>query len=342
MIILYILIAILAFGFLIFIHELGHFIFAKKFGVAITEFSIGMGPKIISKKGKDGVEYCLKALPIGGYVAMVGEDEESDNPNSFDKKPAWQRFIIVISGALMNLLVGIIIITILMSTHSVFGSTTISGFAEGAKSEQSGLMVRDEIIKINNSRVHISSELSYEIMRNGYESVSVTVIRNGEQMTIENVQFPQTVSQGVVFGIPDFSVAPIKKTFSTIVKNSFFTCKSTIKMIWESLFDLITGRYGVEAVSGPIGVTGAITDAAKTGAYSLFYLVAVIAINLGVFNLLPIPALDGGTLLLLIVEMIFKKRLPPRIEAGIKAVGFAMFMLLFVVISLKDIIYLFK
>ena len=342
MIALYILIAIFTFGFLIFIHELGHFLFAKKFGVAITEFSIGMGPKIISKKGKDGVDYSLRAFPIGGFVAMVGEDEESDNPNAFSKKPAWQRFIIVIAGAIMNLIVGIIIITILMSTHNQFGSTVISGFADGAKTEQVGLQIGDEIIKINSSRVNTSNELGYEIMRNGYKPVSITVKRNGEKMVFENVQFPQAITQGIVFGTPDFSVLPEEKTFFTVAKNSFYTCKSTVKMIWESLFDLISGRYGVEQVSGPIGVTGAITDAAKTGPYSLFYMIAVIAMNLGVFNLLPIPALDGGTLLLLLIEMVTKKKLPPRIEGAIKGAGFVLLMLIALLVSAKDIIYLFK
>ncbi|MBE6624196.1 MAG: RIP metalloprotease [Ruminococcaceae bacterium] len=342
MVVLYILIAIFTFGFLIFIHELGHFLFAKKFGVAITEFSIGMGPKIFSKKGKDGVDYSLRAFPIGGFVAMVGEEEESDNPNAFNKKPAWQRFIIVIAGAVMNLIVGIIIITILMTTHSEFGSTTVSRFAEGAKTEQAGLQIGDEIIKINSSRVHTSSELGYEIMRNGYKPVSITVKRGSEKIVFYDVQFPQVTSQGIVFGAPDFSVLPENKTFSTVVKNAFFTCKSTVKMIWESLFDLISGRYGVEQVSGPIGVTGAITDAAKTGPYSLFYMIAVIAMNLGVFNLLPIPALDGGSLLLLLVEMITKKKLPPRVEGAIKGAGFAVLMLIALLVSAKDIIYLFK
>jgi regulator of sigma E protease len=179
-------------------------------------------------------------------------------------------------------------------------------------------------------------------MRNGYKPVSVTVKRGSEKIVFEDVQFPQVTSQGVVFGAPDFSVLPEEKTFFTVVKNSFYTCKSTVKMIWESLFDLISGRYGVEQVSGPIGVTGAITDAAKTGPYSLFYMIAVIAMNLGVFNLLPIPALDGGSLLLLLVEMVTKKKLPPRIEGAIKGAGFAVLMLIALLVSAKDIIYLFK
>lgn len=342
MIAVYILIAILSFGFLIFIHELGHFLFAKKFGVAITEFSLGMGPKLISKKGKDGVDYSLRLFPIGGFVAMEGEDEESENPNAFNKKPAWQRFIIVIAGALMNILVGVIIITIITMTQPMYGTTTVSGFVQGAPSSQAGLLENDEIIKINNTRVHTSRELGYEIMRSGYEPISITVIRNGKREVIENVQFSQTSSQGVVFGMADFSVFPEEKTFSTVVKNSFFTCTSTVKMIWDSLYDLVTGRYGMEQVSGPIGVTGAITQAAQSSAYQLFYLIAVIAMNLGVFNLLPIPALDGGSLLLLLVEMITRKKLPEKIETAIKAVGFAILMLIAILVTFKDVIYLFK
>lgn len=341
MIILYILIAILVFGFMIFIHELGHFLFAKKFGVAINEFSIGMGPKIFSRLGKDGVLYSLRLLPIGGYVAMIGEDEESDNPNGFNKKSAWKRFIIVIAGALMNLLIGVIIMTILTIATPRFGTTVIGGFIEGSTSQEYGLMAKDEIIKINNTRVHTANELSYEIMRSGNVPVSVTLIREGKTITIDNVEFPKTTSQGVEFGRMDFQVYGENRSFSTVVKNSFYSCKSTIKMVWDSLYDLVTGRYGVEQVSGPIGVTGAITEAAQTSTYSLFYLVVVISMNLGIFNLLPIPALDGGTLVFLLIEMIFRKPVPKKIEYGIRTAGFAILMLFVLVITFKDIFQLF-
>lgn len=342
MIVLYILIAILVFGFMIFVHELGHFIFAKKFGVAITEFSLGMGPKILSHTGKDGIAYSLRALPIGGFVAMVGEDEESDDPNSFEKKPAWQRFIIIAAGAFMNILTGILVMTCLTVSTPRYGTTVIGQFADNATSNASGLMVGDEIKKIGNTSVHTANELSYEIMRNGYKPVRVTVLRNGETITIDNVEFPQTSSQGVVFGAMDFYVYGEDRTFSTVVKNSFYSCKSTVKMIWDSLYDLITGRYGIEQVSGPIGVTGVITDAAKTSAYSFFYLIVVISMNLGIFNLLPIPALDGGSLLFLLIEMIFRKPVPRKIEGAIRSAGFALLMLLVIFVSFKDVIFLFK
>ena len=342
MIAVYIIIAIFVFGFMIFIHELGHFMFAKKFGVAINEFSIGMGPKIVSKTGKDGICYSLRLFPIGGFVAMVGEDEESDNPNAFNKKPAWQRFIIIAAGACMNLLIGVIIMTALTISTPKYGTTVIGDFIENSTSNESGLMVNDEIIKVDGVSVHTANELSYEIMRSGYQPIKVTVIRDGEKITLDNVEFPTIVSQGVTFGNMDFRVYGEKRTFSTVVKNSFYSCKSTIKMIWDSLYDLIRGRYGVEQVSGPIGVTGAISQAAKTSAYSLFYMVVVISINLGIFNLLPIPALDGGSLFFLLIEIIFRKPVPARIEGAIKAAGFMLLMALVVFVSFKDVIYLFK
>lgn len=341
MIVLYILIAILIFGFLIFIHELGHFLFAKKYGVAITEFSLGMGPKIFSKKGKDGIDYSLRLFPIGGFVSMVGESEESDNPNSFNKKPAYQRFIITLAGAVMNLLVGVIIMVILTSTNQRFGTTKIGEFTNDSTSSQY-LMLEDEIIKVGNTRVHTASELNYEIMRKGYEPISLTIIRNGHEIVIDNVVFPTITNEGIVFGTTDFFVYGEEKTFYNVIKNSYFSCKSTIKMIWDSLYDLVSGRYGMEQVSGPIGVTGAITNAAKTSTYSLFYLVVVISMNLGIFNLLPIPALDGCSLLLLLIEMIARKPIPQKIEYGIKAIGFILLMGFAVIISFKDIIFLFK
>ena len=341
MTIFYVLIAILVFGLLIFIHELGHFLFAKKFGVAITEFSLGMGPKLFSKTGKDGIAYSIRAFPIGGFVSMVGETDESDNPNAFNKKPAYQRFIITIAGAVMNLLLGLIVMFILTTKNSVFGTTKIGEFSKDATSNQA-LMLEDEIIKVGNTRVHTSSELSYEIMRKGYEPISITVIRDGNKITLDNVVFPQISSDGIVFGSIDFLVYGEDRTFSTIIKNSYYSSKSTIKMIWDSLYDLITGRYGMEQVSGPIGVTGAITNAAKTSTYSLFYLVVVISMNLGIFNLLPIPALDGGSLLLIIIEMIIRRPIPQKIDYGIKAIGFLLLMGFAVLVTFKDIIFLFR
>jgi len=339
---LYILLAIFVFGFMIFIHELGHFIFAKKFNVAINEFSIGMGPKLFSKMGKDGVTYSLRLLPIGGFVAMEGEGEESDHPDSFDKKAPYKRLIIVVAGAMMNIIFSSLIIFIMTLCTPRYGTTIIYQFDDNATSMSSGLMVNDEIIEIDGARVSTARELSYEIMRSGYEPITVKVIRDGKKITLENVTFPTTSSEGVVFGAPDFFVYGEERNFVSVVKNTFYTCKSTVKMTWDSIFDLISGRFGIEQVSGPVGITGVISDAAKTSMESFFFLVAIIGMNLGVLNLLPIPALDGGTMLLTLIEMITKKKLPANVENGIRTVGFALLMLFAVVIMFKDVIFLFK
>ena len=338
---MYILLAILVFGFMIFIHELGHFMFAKKFKVAINEFSIGMGPKLFSKKGKDGVMYSLRLLPLGGFVSMEGEGEESDHPDSFGKKAPYKRLIIVIAGAMMNIIFSSFIIFILMLCTPRYGTTVIYTFDDNALSD-SKLMVNDEIIEIDGARVSTSTELSYEIMRSGYEPITVKVIRNGQKITLENVTFPVTSSEGVAFGTPDFYVYGEERGFLSVIKNTFHTCKSTVKMTWDSVFDLISGRFGIEQVSGPVGITGAISDAAKTSTSSFFYLVAIIGMNLGVLNLLPIPALDGGTMLLTIIEMITKKKIPQNVENAIQTIGFALLMLFAIVVMFKDVIFLFK
>ncbi|MBQ8545825.1 MAG: site-2 protease family protein [Clostridia bacterium] len=339
MIVLYILLALLVFGAMIFFHELGHFTFAKIFKVAINEFSLGMGPKVISKKGKDGVTYSLRLFPIGGYVSMAGEDEESDDPNAYDKKPAYQRFIIVVAGATMNILIAIVIVFLLTLTTSKFGTTIVAELEESSNLENS-LMVGDEIVKVGKTSVSTIDELSYEIMYNGYEPLDITVIRNDEKIVLKDVQFPTFDQDGETFGKMNFKVKGEGRSFTTVIKNTFHTSLSTIRMIWDSLFGLLTGRFGINQVSGPIGVTGAMVEVVQYGPRQFFYMVAVISMNLGVFNLLPIPALDGGTLLFTGIEMIFKKRLPQKVEHYIKFIGLVLLLALVVFVSIKDVITL--
>lgn len=340
--VLYVILAILAFGVLIFIHEGGHFVAARIFKVSIYEFSIGMGPKIWGKKSeKTGIDYSLRALPIGGYVSMAGEDEESDDPNAFNKKPVWQRLIITVAGAATNLIVGFLVTAILVCSSEAIGGTTVAAFTENAKSQECGLQVGDTITAVNGTRVHIADDLLYEIMRQGIEPLDLTVVRNGESMAVENVEFPQISQSGVAFGINDFQIYAVEKSFGNLCYQSFWRSTYTVRMIWESLYDLITGRYGVEAVSGPVGVTEALTDAAETGTYSFVSLLTVISINLGVMNLLPLPALDGGRIVFLLIELVRRKPMKAKIEAYINAAGLAILLMLMAVICVKDIIGLF-
>lgn len=339
MVILYILLALFVFGVMILVHELGHFTFAKIFKVAINEFSIGMGPKIFSKKLKDGVQYSLRLFPIGGFVAMEGETEESDNPNSFDKKPAYQRFIIVAAGAVVNIIVAIIIVFFLSVTSPYFGTTTIASF-EGNVDTYQGLMPNDEIISVENTKVSTVDELSYAIMMNGSKPVDIMVLRDGKEHLVEDVVFPTQEKDGFVYGQMNFKVYGEKKTIGNVIKNTYHTSLSTVKMIWDSIIGLITGKFGFKQISGPVGVTGAMVDVARQGPYSFFFFVSVISMNLGIFNLLPIPALDGGTLLFTAIEMIFRKRVPKKIEDTLKLAAFALLILLVIVVSIKDVIML--
>ncbi len=341
-----VVIAMLVFGFLIFIHEFGHYIFARIFKVKINEFSIGMGPKLVwYDSKKTGIRYALSMFPIGGYVAMAGEDDESDDPDSFDKKPAWQRFIITAAGATVNIVAGFLAM-ILLTTMIPIGSTRIAEFVDKEESgyeissSESGLLVGDVITKIDGKKVKILDELSYEIMRRGTEPLDVTVIRNGEEITVSDVVFPGLSEQGQNFGTMDFRVNREKKDFGSVMTFSFRKSFLIVRMCWESLFDLISGRYTFAAVSGPVGISSAIGSAAKEGFTSLLYIVTLISINLGVMNLLPIPALDGGRLITVLFEMITKKRVPKKIEGMINAIGLMALLLLSFVIMIKDVIQL--
>ncbi len=347
--ILYVLFALLIFGFLIFIHELGHYLFARLFKVTINEFSIGMGPKLFSKKSKKtGILYSLRLLPVGGYVSMEGEDGESRDENAFQKKAPWKRLVILAAGGLTNILAGFLAMFFLVcATSGSLGSTTVAEFlpregAETALSEESGLKTGDEIVKVGRVRVHTANELVYEIMSQGDKPVTLTVLREGEKTVLEGVSFPTLTEAGAVFGDTDFRVYAEEGTFGNILKHSFFRSFSTVKMIWDSLFDLIGGRYGVEAISGPVGVTQAISDAAEQkNAGNLVYLAIVIAVNLGVVNLLPLPALDGGRIVFVLIEMVFRKPVDRKIEGYIHAAGLFILLALILLITVKDVIKLF-
>ena len=331
-------ITVLVFGFLIFIHEFGHYITARIFKVTINEFSIGMGPTLLwYDSKKTGIRYKLAMLPIGGYVAMAGEDDESDDPNSFDKKPAWQRFIITFAGAFVNIVFGFIVMIIVTSMMNI-GTTKIHSFAEESTSS-AALMAGDEIIEVEGKRVRIADELAYEIMRHGNEPVDILVLRNGEEVFLPDVNFPIEEESGQIFGRVDFAVVGIKnKSFGDVMTYSFSKSWLMLRMCWESIFDLITGRYTFAAVSGPVGISGAIGDAAASGLIPLLNIVVIISINLGFMNLLPIPALDGGRLLTVLIEMVTRKRIPKKIEGLINGIGLMLLLLLSLVIMVKDVI----
>ncbi len=350
------------------------------FHITIEEFSIGMGPRLFSwVSKKTGIRYSIALFPIGGFVSMPGENGEdfskndtaedangtpdtvsaagadaplitepdySNDPNTFGKKPVWQRFIVTAAGATVNIVAGFLAM-ILLTALIPIGSTTVGAFYTdeelGAEvtSDDCGLQINDKIISIDGKRVRIMDQLSYEIMRRGNEPVDVVVERNGERVTLYDVQFPKLSEQGQQFGMMDFKVFRSEKNFGTVMSYSFTKSCLIVRMCWESIYDLLSGRYSFEAVSGPVGISSAIGNAVSQGFTTVLYITVLISINLGIMNLLPIPALDGGRLLTQLIEMITRKRIPAKVEGIINGVGLVLLLGLSAVIMVKDIIQLF-
>lgn len=343
---LYIIVALLVFGLLILVHEFGHYITARLFKVTINEFAIGMGPKLISKKSKKtDIVYSLRLFPIGGFVSMAGEDEESDDENAVSKKPAWQRFIIIISGAGMNILTGIVVMLALVTFSSswAIGGTEVGLIPDeySTYAADSGLLVGDKIVKVDGDKVRYTTELVYTVLEKCVSPVDVEVERNGERVVLENVTFPTFEENGVTYGECFFKLNRLKKTPYNVVAYSLNTSFATIKTIWNSLIGLVSGKYGFDAVSGPVGTTTAVAESAKAGVDNLVYISVFIAMNLGVFNLLPLPALDGGRLVFILIEMIRRKPIDPKYEGYVHFAGIVLLMLLMIMITFKDVISLF-
>lgn len=338
-----ILIALLVFGALILVHEGGHYAMARLFRVKINEFAIGMGPKLLSRTSKKtGIAYSLRVFPIGGFVSMAGEDEESDDVNALNRKPVWQRMVITVAGATLNIVLGILLMTAMVLSAKSLTTTTVFRFSEEVSvSNKDGLQVGDTVTAVNGTRVYVYYDLAYHIMRDGTEPVELTVRRDGKTVVLHDVTFPTTTESGMNYGIVDFVPTAEGKNLGTVLKHTWRQTLTSVRMIWESLLDLVTGRAGLDQVSGPVGVTEAIGEAAKTGAYNFFYMTALISLNLGLFNLLPIPALDGGRLVFQLIEFIRRKPINPEWEGYIHFAGLAILMLLMIVITFKDIIGLF-
>jgi regulator of sigma E protease len=254
--------------------------------------------------------------------------------------------IVTAAGSVFNLVFGIIVMLLVVSFSSAIGSTTVKNFADGATSVQTeikdGLLPNDEIIEINGKKVHVFYDLSYKISRYATTPIDMTVIRNGEMVHLKDVVFPVAVDQGVTFAQRDFGVYRLEKTFGTVIKTAFFQSVYTVRMVIDSLYDLVTGRLGIEQMSGPVGITTIITDAAedavvnKNGSY-LFMLFVILAMNLGCMNLLPFPALDGGRLVFLVIEGITRKPVNAKIENAIHLAGMALLLFFMLIITFKDV-----
>ena len=328
--------AVLIFILLIIIHEFGHFIAAKALGVRVNEFAVGFGPKLFSKKFGETV-YKANLIPLGGYCAMEGEDSSSNDPRAFCNKAAWRRFIIVIMGAVFNLLLGFVLISAVLAPEKRFATTVIADFSENAVSQQYGLKKDDRILYVDGRRIFTTYDLSYSFTNVKNGEVDITVLRDGKKTELQDVKFDTDEEDGISYIKVDFIVYGKNKTFFSFISEVVSTGVSYCAVIWRSLIDLISGKYGISAVSGPVGVTAAIGNVAKQSLKNILPIAALITINLGIFNLLPLPALDGGRLLFILIEMITRKKVPEKYEAAVHTAGFILLIAFMLLITAKDI-----
>lgn len=342
--------SVFVFGVVIFLHELGHFTIAKLCGIQVNEFAMGMGPKLFSFV-KGSTRYALRLLPIGGFVSMEGEDGDEVNEEiypdipadaprgkSFQQVSVGKRMMVVAAGAIMNLILGFGVLLILVNMQNVITSRTISGFRGDEKSYESGLRVGDKILAINGRRCFVANDVVYEAARSEKATADFTILRNGEKIQLKDVVFatPLTGKQEGQYMI-DFTVQPVQKSVSSVLSEAANWTISYARLIVLSLVDLVSGRVEVNQLSGPVGIVQAINQAVSVGIEPVLNMMALITINLGIFNLLPLPALDGGKLVLLLVEKIRRKPLPAKYEGMINMVGFALLMLLMLFVTFNDI-----
>lgn len=372
--------AVFVFGAVIAIHEFGHFAVAKLCGVQVNEFSIGMGP-VLLKKMHHGTQYSLRALPVGGFVALEGEEspesqqaereERSDleerpisqrsgadsSPNGgaskeeevsqptgkpLNEAPVWQRALIMAAGACMNFLLGFVVMAILLAAQNEpITSRVIYAVEDGALCGQTGLEAGDKVLAVNGRRCFVANDMLYELMRTEDYSASFTVLRDGKKVELPRVQFDTWQDEdGETHMSLGFTVYGIRKTPVNVIKEAWNSVLYYGRIIFTSLMDLLRGRESINDLSGPVGIVTAIGQAASYGWQDLLELLALITVNVGIFNLLPFPALDGGKVVFLLIEGVTGHAVPEKIQSGLTLAAFALLFALMIFATYNDIVRL--
>lgn len=357
------LFAILIFSFLVFVHEFGHFFTAKLFGVQVNEFSIFMGPAIWKKQIGE-TQYSIRCIPFGGYCAMEGEDEEVDNPRAFGKAAWWKRGIILVAGAAMNFITGFLFLLVLYATLTASVPTVDTLYDGSTLAQSGGLMAGDSILAINGQKIDSVTDFSdYLALDENVTEYDILVSRNGEEILLKGVRavkqnFPVRDENGEETEETEFYGYGIRwkqermnLSLGQIIRYSGEDCVNFVRGTWQGLGMLLSGQAGLEDISGPVGLVqqmGATAGAADSSSQALRYLLtfgAIIAVNLCVMNLLPIPAIDGGRIVALLlttaIEAITKKKINPKYEGYIHAAGMLLLLGLMVVVMFKDILFIF-
>ena len=348
-----VLVSVLIFSFLIFVHELGHFLAAKSFGVQVNEFSMFMGPALFQKKIGQTV-YSLRCIPMGGYCAMEGEDEDTDNPHSFQKAAWWKRLIILVSGAGMNFVVGVMIFIIFMLPATNMVTANISEVRDCVTFQgEQGLQVGDRIVSIDGERVYVGDDVNMLLQVLPGDSREIVVERNGQKVTLHGISTHEHMDKdGKVTRHYGFDLTQMKPTFLDNVKQGFLLTIDNVRNVRLGFAMLFNGQAGLKDMTGAVGLVGAMTDVATqakstfAAVWSMLYIGGVITVNLGVMNLLPIPALDGGRVAGLLlttgIEKITRKKLDPKYEGYVHGIGMIILLALIAIITFKDIFMIFK
>lgn len=372
--------AVFVFSAVIAIHEFGHFAVAKLCGVQVNEFSIGMGP-VLLKKMHHGTQYSLRALPVGGFVALEGEEspesqqaereerpdleerplsqrsgadsspnggalngEELSQPTGkpLNEAPVWQRALIMAAGACMNFLLGFVVMAILLAAQNEpITSRVVYAVEDGALCGQTGLEAGDKVLAVNGRRCFVANDMLYELMRTEDYSASFTVLRDGKKVELPRVQFDTWQDEdGETHMSLGFTVYGIKKTPVNVIKEAWNSVLYYGRIIFTSLMDLLRGRESINDLSGPVGIVTAIGQAASYGWQDLLELLALITVNLGIFNLLPFPALDGGKVVFLLIEGVTGHAVPEKIQIGLTLAAFALLFALMIFATYNDIVRL--
>lgn len=353
MTVFYVLLAILIFGVLIAIHELGHFLAARACGVKVLEFSLGMGPVLWRKNTAAGTQLSLRCLPIGGFCAMEGEDDASEDPAAFSNAAAWKKLIILVAGAGMNFLLGLGLIAVCYAQLPSFSVPTVTRFMEGCPYEgEDAIMLGDTFYRVNGERTYLASDVSAYMARSGDGKMDLELIRDGKKVVLKD--YPMTMRE---YTDPDtgqtvrrygFYFEKRESGLWAKIKYTWYCALDFVRMVRLGLTDLITGAVGVKKITGVVGIVdmmaqvGTESATVADGILNVLYLAAFIAVNLSVMNLLPLPALDGGRVFFLIVtwilEHILRRKIDPKYEGFINTAGLVLLMALMVFVMYNDVV----
>jgi regulator of sigma E protease len=323
--------SIIIFTLMVFSHEFGHFFAAKKSGVTVEEFSIGMGPKIMSW-GRKGTRYSLRVFPIGGYVKMLGEEEKAKGEGAYYSKPLGKRMAIILAGPVMNIILAILLFSIIFYIVGT-PTTVIDTVMEGYPAEKSGIRPGDRVVYINDQRVESWEKLQFLVSASKGERMRVTVSREGQTVAFDVFPVTDPETGQSIIGITPVAGKSVAGSVRLGIKRSF----EVIGLMVSYLGQLVTGRASAEDVVGAVGVIQLVNQAAKTGILNVMFLAAFLSLNLGVINLLPIPALDGGKMVFLLLEGVRGKPIDIEKEGLIHFIGFVFLILLIIMITWRDI-----